>query len=77
MQCIDIWYCIPYIYLSICVVDVADIYIYIHIKTMPVEPPPLENTDHQLHADQEREEVNKNASLSGISLRNTLCCSHQ
>lgn len=28
------------------------------------EPPPLENTDHQLHADQEREEVNKNASLS-------------
>lgn len=48
-----------------------------HIKTMSVEPPPLENTEHQLHVDQEGEEVPKNASLSGISLRNTLCCSHQ
>lgn len=52
-------------------------YMYIHIKTMSVEPPPLENTEHQLHVDQEGEEVPKNASLSGISLRNTLCCSHQ
>lgn len=76
MQYIDIWYHIyNYIYQYVWLMSL--IYIYIHIKTMTVEPPPLENTDHQLHADQEREEVNKNASLSGISLRNTLCCSHQ